>query len=190
MNKYLKLIVEMIELRDLYNYKHSLAVCNLSMEIASFLKLNKTDKQLLYEGSLLHDIGKVFIADDVLNKPGIIDPEERCIIQGHTIIGGNILKMAGFAEEIVEIVKYHHEWWNGQGYPYGLKGEQIPLLARIVSLADAYCAMTSSTIYAKAKTRKRALNEIKSLAGSQFAPEIVNALLSLNSNLNSKNLMK
>jgi response regulator RpfG family c-di-GMP phosphodiesterase len=138
----------------------------------------------IYHSSILHDIGKVAIPDAILLKPGKLTPDEFEIIKRHSALGGDILtaieaKIEGqtFLALAKEIAYYHHEKWNGAGYPKGLKGDQIPLSARIVALADVYDALTSERIYKKAITHSEAIKIITNEKGKQFDPDIVDSFL-------------
>lgn len=141
----------------------------------------------IYQASILHDIGKVGIPDDVLLKPGKLTSEEFQVIKSHSILGGDSLKDIeaktdgeSFLPIAREIAYYHHEKWNGKGYPEGLSGDNIPLSARIVSLADVYDALTSKRIYKEAFTHAEAVKIIVSERGRQFDPEVVDAFMARN----------
>lgn len=138
----------------------------------------------IYHSSILHDIGKVAIPDAILLKPGKLTPDEFEIIKRHSTLGGDILtaieaKIEGqtFLTLAKEIAYYHHEKWDGSGYPKGLKGDQIPLSARIVALADVFDALTSERIYKKAITHHEAIKIITNEKGKQFDPDIVDSFL-------------
>ncbi len=179
MNKCINLVVEILELYDLYNSHHNRIVADLSVEIGKDLGMNEKDLETLKKGALLHDVGKLLIHDDVLNKPGELDKDERDIIQTHPQIGSNLLGKAGYEGNIVDIANYHHEWWDGSGYPEGLKEKNIPLMARVVSLASAYHVMISKCIYSPKKTKDEAIQIITDLKGIQFDPEIVEVLMAI-----------
>ncbi len=138
-------------------------------------KLNIPQKSLaeLELFAMLHDIGKVGIDDRVLNKPGKLSEDEWAVMKKHPEIGYRIVKSSSELEPIAEYILTHHERWDGKGYPRGLKGEEIPLLSRILAVADAYDAMTQDRVYRKALTKEEAIEEIKNNAGTQFDPEIV-----------------
>jgi putative two-component system response regulator len=131
--------------------------------------------RLIREAALLHDVGKVGIPDAILLKAGPLNREEFAVIKTHPEIGRSIL--AGSGSDILraaeEIAAFHHEWWDGTGYPYGLAGNEIPLAARIVALADVYDALTHARPYKAAWSRAKALGEIRRLRGAQFDPEVV-----------------
>lgn len=126
---------------------------------------------------MLHDIGKMGIDDRVLNKPGKLTDDEWAIMKKHPEIGYRIAKSSPELEPIAEYILAHHERWDGKGYPQGLKGEEIPLLSRIVAVADAYDAMTEDRVYRKALTKEQTLDEIRKNIGSQFDPHIAQIFL-------------
>ncbi len=130
-------------------------------------------------GFFLHDIGKVGIPEQVLGKPGPLTPAEWEIMRTHPVIGAQIVEPIGPLGEAVEIVRTHHEWFDGTGYPSGLRGDQIPLAARIFSIADSFDAMTSDRPYRRALPLDRALDEIEAGSGTQFDPMAVEAFLGL-----------
>ncbi|MHB1343289.1 MAG: HD-GYP domain-containing protein, partial [Thermoleophilia bacterium] len=122
---------------------------------------------------------KIGIHDDILNKEGRLTAEERNVIRTHPVIGATIIEPVGFPWEIVAAVRHHHEWWNGQGYPDGLRGTQIPLGARILSVVDAFEAMTATRPYKPAMNFEEAWMEISRMAGTQFDPDVVESFLSI-----------
>ena len=130
-------------------------------------------------GFFLHDIGKVGIPERVLNKPGPLTDEEWQIMRAHPSIGAHIVEPIRFLDGAVEIVRTHHEWFDGTGYPRGLRRDQIPLAARVFSIADSFDAMTSDRPYRRAMPIEQALAEIRDGAGTQFDPEVVKAFLDL-----------
>ncbi|MCX7974049.1 MAG: HD domain-containing protein, partial [Candidatus Aminicenantes bacterium] len=133
----------------------------------------------LQRGALLHDIGKIGLPPSVLCKPNLLTPLEREIIKEHPLIGFLLLQEYPFLQGATEIVLYHHEWYDGQGYPFGLKGEEIPLAARIFSLADTLDAIISDRPYRRGRDFKAAVSEIEKGSGTQFDPTIVDVFLSL-----------
>ncbi len=172
-----------IEAKDHYTHGHTSRVTNYALEITKKLNLkNKIiDESKFFEdihiASLLHDIGKIGVPESVLNKEGPLDPEERKKINEHPIIGVNILQPIHELETVLLGVKYHHERFDGNGYPEGLKGEQIPLIASIISVADSFDAMTSDRPYRKGFPKEKAIEEIKQQSGKQFDPNVVSAFL-------------
>lgn len=166
-----------IEAKDKYTSGHSSAVTEYTIPIAEELGLDKKEIEKLEYASLLHDIGKIGIMEQILNKPGRLTNEEFEIIKKHPVIGYEILRSIDFLKDVTLLVKYHHERWDGKGYPDGLKGEEIPLGARIISVADTFDAMTSDRPYRKGLPVEVAVEEIKRCSGTQFDPEIVDAFL-------------
>ena len=130
-------------------------------------------------GALLHDVGKIAIPDSVLLKPGPLTEEEWAIMKQHTLIGYNMLKSIKFLHPSLDIVKYHHERWDGKGYPEGLKGEEIPISARIFALVDAFDAITSARVYKEETSIERAREIIAEDAGKHFDPHVVEAFLQI-----------
>ncbi len=173
----LKALVISIEARDPYTRFHSERVTAYALQIADVLNLSEEEKDAIKFGGYLHDIGKIGVKDGILLKPGPLNEAEQSDIRQHPIIGDNILKPLKFFPKEREIIRYHHERYDGRGYPEGLAGEQIPILARILAMADAYDAMTSSRPYRKAMTHEQSVTEIKRCAHSQFDKKIVQAFL-------------
>jgi len=140
------------------------------------LGLKEDDLDTLRLGALLHDIGKIGISDDVLRKPGPLTPEEFEAIKQHPVTGARILRTVPFLAAHLPIVELHHERPDGKGYPHGLHGDEIPMLARIVHVADAFDAISSARAYRPARSGAEALQELWRFAGSQFDAEVVQAL--------------
>jgi HD-GYP domain-containing protein (c-di-GMP phosphodiesterase class II) len=175
-------LAQAVELRDEYTGGHTARVTNFTLLLAQQLNLPHKDQELLRIGTPLHDIGKIGIDDSILRKPGRLTPEEFKIMQSHTVKGDAIVSTIPDLHVIRPIVRSHHERWDGKGYPDRLAGEQIPLLARIVAVADAFDAMTSNRPYhidKKGKTPEAAFEEVKGMSGLQFAPECVEAFLEI-----------
>jgi putative nucleotidyltransferase with HDIG domain len=169
-------LVETIEARDPYTREHSRRVTDLSVKIAKVLGCSNRDLELLTFAGYLHDIGKIGIRDNILLKQSYLTDEENDIIKLHPVIGANIIKHLGFLHAEQAIIRHHHEHWDGRGYPDGLKGRAIPLLSRIIAVADAFDAMTSDRPYRKAKTRAEAFYRLKKDAGTQFDKRVVDAV--------------
>jgi HD-GYP domain-containing protein (c-di-GMP phosphodiesterase class II) len=169
-----------LELRDDQTGDHATRVTRLALDLTRRVAPELLDDPELEFGFLLHDVGKIGIRDAVLLKPGPLDVDELSEMRGHTLLGERVLHgipyLSGTAREIVAA---HHERWDGNGYPHGLKGEQIPLPARIFALVDAYDAMTSDRPYRPAMTQQDALAEIERCAATQFDPMLVGEFLSL-----------
>ena len=139
--------ISFIDAKDPYTRGHSKRVAMYAAEIAKRMQLSEDEIQNIYYAGLLHDAGKISVPDAVLNKPGKLSDEERALIQNHTVAGGKMLKQMSSIRGIRETALYHHERYDGNGYPEGLKGESIPLYARIVGVADSYDAMSSNRVY-------------------------------------------
>ena len=168
-----------IDLRDNETEGHSQRVCRYSLEIAR--AMGWQDKQLgtLARGAYLHDIGKLGVPDGILLKPGLLTPEERKIMQRHSQIGFDLVKDIPFLADATDVVLMHHERFDGTGYPQGLKGEQIPLSARIFAIADTLDAITSERPYQRASSFESAREIIRSLSGTAFDPQIVKVFLNI-----------
>ncbi len=181
-------LAEAIEAKDKYTIGHTERVVDLSLKIAYQLrkmrKIKNWDKfeRDLKVAALLHDIGKIGIPETVLNKPVSLTEEEWKFIKKHPLIGVEILSPIKNLKEVISAIKYHHERYDGGGYPEGIKGKKIPLIAAIIAVADAYDAMISDRPYRKALSSNRAKKEIKRNKGSQFHPQVVEAFLKVFSN--------
>ncbi len=165
-----------LDARDPYTAGHSERVSVLSVAIGRVLRLAESDIDVLRMGALLHDIGKIGISDQVLRKPGPLTDDEYAAIREHPVVGARILKTIPFLLPHLDIVELHHERPDGLGYPRGLRGEDIPLLARIVHVADAYDAITTARAYRTARSAAEALKELWRCAGTEYHAEIVDAL--------------
>lgn len=174
-----------IEAKDPYTHGHTERVTNLSLEIARRLikenPLDLDDKFLenLRIAALLHDIGKIGIPESILNKEGKLTEEERKKMQSHSLVGATILQPIKELEFAILGVKYHHERFDGKGYPEGLNGDSIPLIAAIIGVADSFDAMITDRPYRKAKSKEEVVAEIQRLSGQQFHPQVVSAFLGL-----------
>ncbi len=175
----LKSLVTTLEAKDKYTQRHSDRVTRISTNIAGIMGCSEEDIEIIGFAGMLHDIGKIGVSDAVLQKRGKLTSEEYEIIKEHPGIGDQILEPLGMLPREQAIIRHHHERWDGNGYPDGLKGKEIPFLARIVSLADAYDAMTSNRVYRGALSHEVAVEEIKRNAGFQFDSIIVKAFISL-----------
>ncbi len=166
-----------LEAKDKYTSGHSLRVVETSVAIARNLGLPPSSVEKIRLAGLIHDIGKIGVKEDILNKPGKLTGEEYQQVQYHCEIGEHILSPVVEDNEILQMVRHHHERYDGNGYPDGLSGEQITLGARILTVADTYDAMMSQRPYRSAMSRKEALDEIRRCTGTQFDPAVVNAFL-------------
>ncbi len=162
-----------IDAKDHYTKGHSPKVAGYASLIAERLELHEKEIEQIHLGGLLHDIGKVGIPANILNKSGPLDPDEWEVMKDHVRLGDQLLESLNTLVRIRDIVRHHHEMYDGSGYPDGLAGEQIPLGARIIAIADAYDTITSERIYKKAGTPGAALAELERCAGTQFDPQLV-----------------
>jgi putative nucleotidyltransferase with HDIG domain len=167
-----------LDARDPYTAGHSERVSVLAVAIGRSLKLSADDLEVVRLGALLHDIGKIGVPDDVLRKPGALTPSEYDTIKQHTVLGARILRTVPFLAPHIPIVELHHERPDGNGYPHGLIGDDIPLAARIVHVADAYDAMTNARAYRPGRPSHEALSELWNASGTEFHAEVVSALAS------------
>ena len=168
-------LAQALDARDAYTAGHSRRVSEYSCAIANAMNLGADDLEIIRVGALLHDLGKIGISDLVLQKPGRLTPEETELIQQHPVIGKRILENVQGLEAYLGIVELHHENLNGTGYPHGLSGEETPLHARIVKVADAYDAMTSDRPYRRGKSHADAIAILRSVSGSEMDPLVVEA---------------
>jgi len=172
------LLGDVVEADDAYTGNHSRDVVELTLAVADELELSSRERRDAEFAALLHDVGKVRVPNEIINKPGPLTPEERKVIERHTIDGEQmLLRVGGLLGEIGRIVRACHERWDGAGYPDGVAGEKIPIIARIVSCCDAYNAMTSDRSYRKALPVSEAIAELRCVSGSQFDPVVVDALI-------------
>ncbi|HEX6350636.1 MAG TPA: HD domain-containing phosphohydrolase [Candidatus Dormibacteraeota bacterium] len=162
-----------IDARDRYTHRHSIRVAAYSHALARAAGISRSELDVVRRGCLVHDIGKIGVADRVLAKPGPLDPEELAEMRRHPVIGRRLLRGMAWERGVFDIVLHHHERWDGNGYPLNLQGEAIPRLARIVAVADALDALTSTRPYRPAHSFNRAAREILGEAGRQFDPAIV-----------------
>jgi putative nucleotidyltransferase with HDIG domain len=171
---------DVVEADDRYTGQHCKSVVALALEVADRLGLRAEQRRNLEFSALLHDVGKVAIPKEIINKPGKLNPHEWTIIKAHTIEGQKMLdRVGGFMREVGMIVRSHHERWDGGGYPDGLSGEEIPLEARIVSCCDTWNAMRTDRPYRKALSYEVAAAELISVSGTQLDPAIVEVLRSV-----------
>ncbi len=172
-------IANTIDAKDEYTRGHSRRVAEYSAAIARELGFSEEDVEDIRFIGLLHDIGKIGVPDAVLNKPGRLTDEEYQLMKGHTMVGADILKDITMIDGLDVGAKYHHEHYDGTGYPEGLKGDEIPRVARIIGVADAYDAMTSNRVYRRHLEPDRVMKELKKGCGNQFEPEACEALIRL-----------
>ncbi len=173
----LKSLIITIEARDSYTKQHSERVTAYSLQIAEIMGLSQDDIETIKFGGYLHDIGKIGVRDTILLKPDRLTYEEIEEIRLHTSIGDNIMNPLGFFQKEKPLIRNHHERVDGNGYPDGLAGEEIPLIVRIIATADSYDAMTSSRPYRAARSHDYAVEEMIRCSGSQFDRDVVQAFL-------------
>jgi len=176
----LQALAGLLDTRDAATHGHSSRVVAFTMHLAKAMGISDPDRlKAIEQGALLHDVGKIGIADSILRKPGPLDEDEWDEMRGHPELGYRMLKDIQFLEDALPIVRYHHEHWNGGGYPLGLEGEMIPLEARIFSIIDAFDAITSDRPYSPARTYEQAVEILTQESGIRFDPSVVQAFLSV-----------
>ena len=174
------LLGDVIEADDEYTGQHTQDVVELTVTVADRLGVDEETRRAAEFGALLHDVGKVAIPNEIINKPGPLDDAEWAIMKTHTIEGQRMLeRVGGLLARVGLVVRASHERFDGGGYPDGLAGEAIPLAARIVSACDAYNAMTTDRSYRKALTTGVAIAELRANSGTQFDPQVVDALVAV-----------
>ncbi|MHC4955633.1 MAG: HD-GYP domain-containing protein [Planctomycetota bacterium] len=166
-------LIEAVEAKDRFNRGHSRRVADLASEFARRLALPERDVELVETAGKLHDIGKIGVPEDILNKPGRLTNDEFDVIKSHPVIGEQILKPLDFLSETWPIVRHHHERWDGGGYPDGLRGDAIPRSAALLAIVDSYDAMTSTRPYREGLPKERALEILRDGAGDQWDPALV-----------------
>jgi HD-GYP domain-containing protein (c-di-GMP phosphodiesterase class II) len=172
----IRMIAAAVDEKDPYTHGHAERVTRYSVLIASEMKLPDDDVYRVKISAVLHDVGKIGIEDRILKKPGALTPDEYEIMKGHTTKGANIVRAVPRLREMIPGIELHHESLDGKGYPHGLKGEEIPLMARIISVADTFDAMTTHRPYQTAMDPSVAVNFIQSQAGRRFDPTVTSAL--------------
>lgn len=184
--KYLKSFISKINIKDRYTYGHTERVVIYVKYFGEYLDLTKKEKIILQVSAYLHDIGKLKIPEDVLNKKEKLTEIERQMFINHPQVGVDLIKNIKELDDIKPIIKYHHERYDGKGYPSGLKGIEIPYLSRILTIADSFDAMTSNRTYNKVKTREEGIEELRIHAGKQFDPELVEKFIDMLSKYEDK----
>ena len=162
-----------IDARDPYTYGHSMRVAAYSSALARMARLADEEADAVQRGCLVHDIGKIAVPDTILRKTGRLTRDERAVMREHPVVGYRMVSGLDWSSEIFDVVLHHHERWDGMGYPTGLKADAIPLMARVVAIADTLDAMTSRRPYRAALSFQEAVDEIIEQAGSQFDPALV-----------------
>ena len=174
------LLGDVIEADDAYTGSHSRDVVDLALAVADRLGLGPAERQQVEFAALLHDVGKVKIPAEIINKPGPLDDDERTLMMTHTVVGEQMLEqIGGLLGEVGRVVRSCHERWDGAGYPDGIAGEAIPLAARIVCCCDAWSAMTTDRPYRAALPEHEATAELLRCRGTQFDPQVVDALVAV-----------
>ncbi len=168
-----------IELRDKESQGHAKRVATLTVDLARYFNLKEDMMINIYRGALLHDLGKIAIPDHILFKPGKLNPQEWKVMRTHPSVGFQLLISNRYLKPCVDIAHYHHERWDGSGYPYGLAQKEIPLVARIFMVVDVWDALNSDRPYRSAWSAEQAEQYIDHQAGIQFDPAIVNIFLQM-----------
>ena len=166
-----------LELKDHYTGEHVKNTVYFAIGIAKELNLSREDVELIKQAAMLHDLGKIGISENILLKKGKLNKKEFAEIKKHPQIGADIIRPIQFLHDLIPFIFYHHERWDGKGYPTGIKGEDIPVGARIIAIADVYQALISDRPYHKAFTKKASIDIIRKSSGTQFDPRIVSAFL-------------
>lgn len=168
-----------VETKDAYTEGHLWRLASYGEQLAIAAGLSLEQSRAVRYGGILHDIGKIGVDDAILRKPGSLTPEEYAQIKQHPEFGARIVAPMRFAREVQPIILAHHEQWNGRGYPYGLRGEEIPVGARIIAIVDAYDAMTTDRPYRQAVSKAEALQRLCQGAGKQWDSELIAVFLDL-----------
>jgi putative nucleotidyltransferase with HDIG domain len=173
------MLADAVEAKDPYTHGHCEMVSRYARLTAQRLNLTDYDLSIVCYGALLHDVGKIGVSDGVLNKPGPLLPEERDLVRSHVRVGHDLISKIPALETVGDVVLHHHEWYDGSGYPDGLKGDDIPVASRIVCVVDSYSAMITKRSYKEAYTDERARDELRRCAGTQFDPKVVDAFIAI-----------
>jgi putative nucleotidyltransferase with HDIG domain len=174
----IKALATAIDAKDPYTRGHSQRVMEYALLGGEALSLPEEEMETLECASILHDIGKIAITDDILRKTDTLKPKEREIMQEHSVIGANMLRDIPFLEKARQLILHHHERYDGKGYPHGLKGEEIPMGARLIAIADAFDTMTTDRAYRPALTISYTTSELYGCSGTQFCPLALDAFVS------------
>jgi putative nucleotidyltransferase with HDIG domain len=176
----IKVLAQAIDARDHYTHSHSENVAKIAVLIAEEIGLSVKEVELIREACELHDLGKIGIGDDILSKAASLNAQEWEEVKRHPVTGAHILEPLTFLGSAIDLIRQHHEHYDGTGYPEGRRGEDILLGARIINVADSYEAMRSARSYRKVPlTKEEAVNEIKKNSGRQFDPKVVEVFLKI-----------
>jgi len=175
----LQVLAETIEAKDSFMIGHARRTALYAGLLAERLCLSAEEREHIRISAFLHDVGKVGVPEEVLAKPGPLDSEELDVVKAHAGVGARIVEPLGMPGPVAETIRCHHERWDGRGYPDGLAGDEIPLAARVVQLADVFDAMTSDRPFRRARSREKAILEIRDCAGSQFDPDLAKEFVTL-----------
>jgi putative nucleotidyltransferase with HDIG domain len=171
------ILADAVEAKDPYTHGHCEMASRYARLVAERMQLAAGEQAVVCYAALLHDVGKIGVSDGVLHKPGPLLPEEMELMRAHVRVGHDLLRNVPVLQSVADVVLHHHERFDGDGYPDGLRGDEIPLASRIVAVVDAYCAMITRRSYKEAYTEQHAREEIRRCAGSQFDPHVVDAFL-------------
>ncbi len=175
----MQVIADFVDAKDEYTKGHSTRVASYARKLARKLKMSEDEVRNIGYIALMHDCGKMGIPDNVLNKPGKLNEEEMEIMRSHTVLGGKVLHSITALKDVQDGALYHHERYDGKGYPKGLSGENIPLCARIIGVADSFDAMNSDRCYRKHLQKDQIISELQENAGKQFDPEIAKLMIKM-----------
>ncbi|GAF68461.1 unnamed protein product [marine sediment metagenome] len=175
-------LAKTVKAKDRYTQKHSELMSRVAVELAKALRLESSEIETVRLGALLHDLGKIGIDESILLKPGKLTSKEYEMIKQHPRIGAEIIQTVHTLKDVIPLIRFHHERYDGTGYLKGLKGKEIPIGARIIGIADVYQALRSDRPYRKAYSKKEALEIIKEGAGKQFDPVMVEIFLKIAQN--------
>ena len=170
-------LADAVEAKDAYTGGHCARVARYARSIGAEMGLSVRDLSVVYCGGLLHDVGKIGVSDGLLNKPGALLPEERELVHSHVRVGHDLVNKVPILTAVADAVLYHHEWFDERGFPDGLRGDEIPLTARIVAVADSYSAMIDRRSYKEPFSPGRARAELERCADTQFDPQVVEAFV-------------